>query len=73
VVEADRPNRRTRRRGKSDTIDALAAARAVQSGEARGTPKRTARWLGVPGRIGQETEKHLRQGQRPLTVASLQR
>jgi transposase len=28
-----------RRRGKSDTIDALAAARAVQSGEASGTPK----------------------------------
>jgi transposase len=40
VVEVDRPNRRTRRRyGKSDTVDALAAARAVQSGEALGTPK----------------------------------
>jgi transposase len=40
VVEVDRPNRRVRRRrGKSDTIDALAAARAVQSGEASGTPK----------------------------------
>jgi transposase len=40
VVEVDRPNRRIRRRqGKSDTIDALAAARAVQSGEASGTPK----------------------------------
>ncbi len=40
VVEVDRPNRRTRRRhGKSDTVDAIAAARAVQSGEATGTPK----------------------------------
>jgi transposase len=40
VVEVDRPNRRTRRlHGKSDGIDALAAARAVQSGEAQGTPK----------------------------------
>jgi transposase len=40
VIEVDRPNRRTRRRhGKSDTIDAIAAARAVQSGEASGTPK----------------------------------
>lgn len=40
VIEVDRPNRRTRRRhGKSDTIDAVAAARAVQSGEANGTPK----------------------------------
>lgn len=40
VVEVDRPNRRVRRmQGKSDTIDALAAARAVQSGEATGTPK----------------------------------
>jgi transposase len=39
-VVVDRPNRRTRRRhGKSDTIDAVAAARAVQSGEASGTPK----------------------------------
>jgi hypothetical protein len=39
VVEVDRPNRRTRRHGKSDTIDALAAARAVQSDEALGIPK----------------------------------
>jgi len=40
VVEVDRPNRRTRRRhGKSDTVDAIAAARAVPSGEADGTPK----------------------------------
>jgi transposase len=40
VVEVDRPSRRARRRhGKSDTIDAVAAARAVQSGEALGTPK----------------------------------
>lgn len=40
VVEVDRPNRRTRRRhGKSDTVDAIAAARAVQSGEATGIPK----------------------------------
>jgi transposase len=40
VVEVDRPNRRTRRRhGKSDTVDAIAAARAVQSGEATGAPK----------------------------------
>ena len=40
VIEVDRPSRRTRRRyGKSDTIDAVAAARAVLSGEASGTPK----------------------------------
>jgi hypothetical protein len=38
--EVDRPNRRARRRyGKSDPADARAAARAVQSGEATGTPK----------------------------------
>jgi transposase len=36
VIEVDRPNRRLRRqRGKSDTIDAEAAARAVLAGEAR--------------------------------------
>jgi len=40
VVEVDRPDRKTRRqRGKSDTIDAEAAARAVQAGTASGTPK----------------------------------
>lgn len=40
VIEVDRPNRqRRRRRGKSDPTDAIAAARAVQSGEASGVPK----------------------------------
>src|SRR5688572_12709884 len=40
VVEVDRPDRRTRRqRGKSDPIDAYAAAAAVLSGAATGTPK----------------------------------
>jgi transposase len=41
VVEADRPDRRTRRqRGKSDPIDAEAAARAVLAGVATAVPKR---------------------------------
>lgn len=40
VIEVDRPDRKTRyRKGKSDTIDAEAAARAVQAGTATGTPK----------------------------------
>ena len=40
VVEVDRPDRRARRRhGKSDPLDALAAARATLSGEATGAPK----------------------------------
>ncbi len=40
VVEVDRPDRRTRRRrGKSDPVDAEAAARAVQAGTATGQPK----------------------------------
>jgi transposase len=40
VVEVDRPDRKTRRmRGKSDPIDAYAAATAVVSGRAAGTPK----------------------------------
>ncbi len=40
VVEVSRPNRQTRRRrGKSDPIDAEAAARAVLAGDATGTPK----------------------------------
>jgi len=40
VIEVQRPNRQFRRRhGKSDTADAIGAARAVQSGEADGAPK----------------------------------
>ena len=40
VVEVNRPNRQTRRRrGKTDTVDAEAAARAALSGEAAAVPK----------------------------------
>jgi transposase len=40
VVEVDRPDRKARRRhGKSDPIDAEAAARAALAGTATGTPK----------------------------------
>jgi transposase len=40
VIEVDRPDRKTRRRqGKSDPIDAVAAARAVLAGTATGAPK----------------------------------
>lgn len=40
VVEVDRPDRKSRRfDGKSDPIDAYAAARAALSGRAKGTPK----------------------------------
>jgi transposase len=40
VVEVNRPNRQARRRrGKSDTTDAEAAARATLNGEASGAPK----------------------------------
>jgi transposase len=40
VIEVDRPDRKTRRlKGKSDPIDAYAAAEAVASGRAAGTPK----------------------------------
>ncbi len=47
VVEVDRPDRKTRRdQGKSDPIDAYAAARAAASGRATGTAK--SRWPGRP-------------------------
>jgi transposase len=40
VIEVNRPNRQVRRRhGKTDVVDAIAAARAVISGEATGKPK----------------------------------
>lgn len=41
VVEVDRPDRKARRHhGKTDTVDAIAAARAALSGTASGEPKR---------------------------------
>ena len=41
VVEVNRPNRQLRRQrgGKTDSVDAEAAARAAASGQARGVPK----------------------------------
>ena len=43
VVEVNRPNRQVRRRkGKSDTVDAEMAARAVLAGDATATPKAAA-------------------------------
>jgi transposase len=40
VIEVDRPHRKTRRlQGKSDPIDAIAAAKAALAGERTGTPK----------------------------------
>ena len=40
VIEVDRPDRKARRKdGKTDTIDAIAAAQAVIAGRATGTPK----------------------------------
>ena len=40
MIEVDRPNRQERRRaGKSDTLDAVEAARAALSGGARGRAK----------------------------------
>ena len=39
LVEIDRPDRQTRRLGKSDPIDAEAAARATLAATATGTPK----------------------------------
>jgi len=39
VLEVNRPDRANRRRGKSDPVDAEAAARAVLSGQATATPK----------------------------------
>ncbi len=39
VFEVDRPRRRDRRHGKSDAIDAIAAAKAVLCGERTATPR----------------------------------
>jgi transposase len=62
VIEVDRPNRQLRRRaGKSDTIDAIEAARAVLSGRASGLAKsadgnvEAIRALLIAKRSGRET------------------
>ena len=39
VVDVNRPNRQLRRRGKTDTVDAQAAALAALSGSAAVVPK----------------------------------
>ncbi len=52
VIEVNRPNRRTRHmRGKSDPIDAEAAARAVISGEATGIAKDDQDHVGMMGTL----------------------
>jgi transposase len=69
LVEVDRPDRKTRRcQGKSDPVDAEAAARAAQAGRATGTPKdrtgrvealralRTARRSAVTTRASTQTQ-----------------
>ena len=62
VIEVDRPNRQLRRiLGKSDTVDAVEAARAVLSGRARGVAKtadghvEAMRALLIAKRSGRET------------------
>jgi transposase len=59
VLEVNRPNRQKRRRtGKSDPKDAIAAAAAVQSGEATATP-RTRSGPVESVRLLKETRDHL--------------
>jgi transposase len=69
VVEVDRPDRRTRRqRGKSDPIDAEAAARAVLAGTASAPAKRRDGVMeGHPRASGGAERCHPRPGPRPST------
>jgi transposase len=62
VIEVDRPNRQARRsHGKSDTVDAIEAARAALSGRAKGVAKtadgnvEAIRVLLIAARSGRET------------------
>ncbi len=77
VVEFDRSDRKTRRlRGTSDPIDAYAAASAVASGRATGTPKRrdgiaeAIRALRVPLRSALEARTQAINQARQLLVAA---
>jgi transposase len=44
VIEVNQPDKATRRRGKTDTLDAEAAARAMLSGRATGSAKASSTW-----------------------------
>jgi transposase len=68
VVEVNRPDRQLRRRrGKRDPVDAAAAARAVQAGEATSIPRpRTAGWR-CCGRCGWPARARSRPAPRPST------
>jgi hypothetical protein len=68
VVEVNRPDRQARRRnGKSDPVDAEAAARAVQAGEATAAPKLgTAPWR-WSARCAPPARPPSRPGPRPST------
>jgi transposase len=81
VIEVNRPNRQTRRlRGKSDPVDAEAAARAVLAGEATVTPKsgtgpveairqlRVARAGAIKARISAANQLHSLSDTAPETV-----
>jgi transposase len=68
VVEVDRPDRRTRRqRGKSDPIDAEAAARAVLAGVASAAPKRRDGSWSPSGRCAPPAAARSRLAPRPST------
>src|SRR5829696_8886410 len=68
VLEVNRPDRAARRRhGKSDPVDADAAARAVQAGEATGTPKAQDGTVEMCARCGWLARPRSRPAPRPST------
>jgi hypothetical protein len=65
VIEVDRANRQVRRQGgKSDPADAVEAARAAQSGRARGWPRRATETSRPSGRCWSPGDRHGRCGSR---------
>jgi len=68
VLEVNRPDRAARRRcGKSDPVDADAAARAVQAGEATGIPKAQDGTVEMSARCGWPARARSRPAPRPST------
>ena len=68
VVEVDRPNRQVRRReGKSDALDAIAAARSVLAGTALGAPKARAETLRASGFSPSSGSPRVKPGPKPST------
>ena len=70
VVEVERPRREDRRRGKSDAIDALLAARKVLAGDGLSTPRAGGTRQALSALLGRSASSRATSWPRPLGHAA---